>query len=154
MSRQLIPVIRKVFSSRKEKKLTPSLRSMRGQLHFGDRRDAAQFRYRNRAESTILKHEQRSQRYGFRADARAIQHSVNVTLLDIKPFQASFSNKCTFWDSISAQVKCSRCTVLRKGKLINMYYKIPCNSRVHRLPVYVLDQNKDTVRKEARRPVS
>ena len=42
-----------------------------------------------------------------------------------------------------------------KGEtIINMYYKIPCNSRVHRLPVYVLDWNKDTVRKEARRPVS
>ena len=65
------------------------------------------------------KHEQRSQRYG----ARAIQHSVNITLLDKKLFQASFSNKCTFWHSISAYAKCSRCTVLRKGKLINMYYQ-------------------------------
>jgi len=72
------------------------MRGQLGQLHFRDRRGAAQLRYRNRAKSTVLKHEQRSQQYGFPAGAGTIQHSVNITLWDIKLFQASFSNKCTF----------------------------------------------------------
>ena len=47
-------------------------------IHFGGRRGAASFRYRNRAEITVLMCVGKTEdiRYGFRAGAKAIWYSV------------------------------------------------------------------------------